>query len=79
MNKKIKIDIVGIVGVPANYGGFETLVDNLLDRFQQETDISVRVYCSSKAYQEKIKEYRSAELVYLPIGANGVESVIYDK
>ncbi|HAS0917680.1 TPA: glycosyltransferase family 1 protein, partial [Enterobacter asburiae] len=26
-----KIHIIGTVGVPACYGGFETLVDNLLD------------------------------------------------
>ena len=30
-NAKKNIDIIGIVGVPACYGGFESLVQNLVD------------------------------------------------
>lgn len=26
----MKISIIGTVGVPANYGGFETLVENII-------------------------------------------------
>ncbi len=67
------IAIIGTVGVPACYGGFETLVDNLLD---DESDYIV--YCSTKAYKEKLKTYKSARLVYLPLDANGVSSIFYD-
>ncbi len=28
--KNKKISIIGTVGIPANYGGFETLVENLV-------------------------------------------------
>lgn len=67
------IAIIGTVGVPACYGGFETLVDNLLENEGEYT-----VYCSSKSYRSKLKVYKSAKLVYLPLNANGVSSVLYD-
>lgn len=73
---KKKLAIVGIVGVPANYGGFETLVDNLLDSLP--TFFEVTVYCESKAYPEKLASYKGANLVYINKKANGAQSIIYD-
>lgn len=74
LNKKIAI--IGTVGVPANYGGFETLVENLLNK---TTDaINYTVFCSSKAYPNKQKVYKHAELYYIPLRANGVQSILYD-
>jgi glycosyltransferase involved in cell wall biosynthesis len=67
------ISIIGIVGVPARYGGFETLVENLLD-----TKGEFVVYCSSGSYENKIETYKSAKLVYLPLSANGISSIFYD-
>lgn len=72
-----KVAIIGTVGVPANYGGFETLVQNLLD-YKRNPDISYRVYCSSRSYPKKIKEYKGAELVYVPLKANGWQAMLYD-
>ncbi|MCC8088714.1 MAG: DUF1972 domain-containing protein [Rikenellaceae bacterium] len=72
----MKVGIIGTVGVPANYGGFETLVENLLTH--NESNINYTVYCSSKAYPEKLKTYKGAELKYLPLKANGKQVVIYD-
>lgn len=74
-----KIAIVGAVGVPANYGGFETLVENLV-RYHHDLNklSSLVVYCSSKSYTVRPKKYLSAELVYIPFHANGAQSVIYD-
>jgi glycosyltransferase involved in cell wall biosynthesis len=68
--------IIGTVGVPACYGGFETLVENLLDENEPNRDITV--YCSSKSYGEKQKFYKNAQLVYLPLNANGAQSIPYD-
>lgn len=31
-----------------------------------------------KKYNKKLKNYKNAELIYLPINANGVSSIIYD-
>lgn len=70
----MKIAIVGTVGVPACYGGFETLVENLLSMHSCE----VTVYCTSRAYETKLKCYRGAKLVYLPLNANGPQSIVYD-
>ena len=67
------IAVIGTVGVPACYGGFETLVDNLLD-FEGE----FTVYCSGKVYQERPPHYKSAKLIYLPFNANGASSILYD-
>jgi glycosyltransferase involved in cell wall biosynthesis len=72
----MKIAIVGTVGVPANYGGFETLVDNIIDLDDQDNDIVV--YCSSRAYSFYLKEYKNARLVYIPLRANGISSIFYD-
>lgn len=73
---KKKLAILGIVGVPANYGGFETLVDNLLDLLPKFFEVTV--FCESKVYPEKSKSYKGANLVYLDKKANGVQSIIYD-
>ena len=58
------ISIIGTVGVPACYGGFETLVDNLLD--ENECDQLITVYCSSKSYNNRPKKYKNAVLKSVP-------------
>jgi hypothetical protein len=42
------IAIVGTVGVPANYGGFETLAENLI-KYHDAASLPdpITVYCSS--------------------------------
>ena len=72
LNKKVAI--VGIVGVPANYGGFETLAENLL----VHPDCDFSIYCSSSVYKDHIRHYKGARLYYIPLSANGVQSVFYD-
>ncbi len=74
--KKTKLAIVGTVGVPACYGGFETLVENLLDNNECEAEIIV--FCSKKNYETQLVKYKNASLYYIPIAANGISSVIYD-
>lgn len=69
------IAIVGTVGIPACYGGFETLVENLTIR---DSPHKVSVYCSSKYYDKKIKSYNGATLHYIPLSANGAQSIPYD-
>jgi glycosyltransferase involved in cell wall biosynthesis len=71
-----KLAILGIVGVPANYGGFETLVDNLLDLLPKYFDVTV--FCESKSYPQKLDSYKGAKLVYINKRANGAQSIIYD-
>jgi len=77
---KKTIAIIGTVGVPANYGGFETLAEWLVDYHAKnlENECNLVVYCSSKSYNEKMDVYKSAKLHYIPFSANGSSSVLYD-
>ena len=72
-----KVAIIGTVGVPANYGGFETLVENIIGEYCPN-EIQYTVYCSSKAYNHKLSSYKNAKLQYLNLSANGVQSIVYD-
>ncbi len=73
------IAILGTVGIPASYGGFETLAENLA-RFHQNKGLQSRlvVYCSTKAYAARPAKYLGAELRYVGLNANGVSSIAYD-
>ncbi|HDT6513440.1 TPA: DUF1972 domain-containing protein [Citrobacter freundii] len=71
-----KIAVVGTVGIPACYGGFESLVQNLVD--YQSDNIKYQVFCSSPKYDKKLESYHNAELIYLPLNANGPSSILYD-
>ncbi len=51
MTAKKKIAIIGTVGLPAKYGGFETLADHLVKNLDKEFDLTV--YCSAKKYKNK--------------------------
>ena len=71
----MRLAIVGSVGVPASYGGFETLVEHLIE----DESFEYTVYCSGKHYRSKrLETYKAARLVYLPLNANGVSSIFYD-
>jgi len=75
---KQKIAIIGTAGVPANYGGFETLAHYLVQYIGDIFDLNV--YCSSKNYteEERKSDWLNANLIYLPFNANGIQSIIYD-
>lgn len=72
----MKVSIIGTVGLPAKYGGFETLVNyltiNLADQF------NITVYCSGKEYVNQVKTCNGAKLKYINLNANGAQSILYD-
>jgi len=74
-----KISILGTVGIPATYGGFETLAENLA-RFHQANRLlgQLVVYCSAKSYPTHPETYLGAKLRYIGLNANGISSIIYD-
>lgn len=75
----LKCAIIGTVGVPASYGGFETLAENLVRYHSaQETNAELTVYCSSKAFKERPKVFKSAKLLYINLNPNGFQSIPYD-
>ena len=75
----VKVAIIGTVGIPAKYGGFETLAQQLVENLNKD-DIKYTVYCSGTAYKKnnRLKNYKNASLIYLPVDANGAWSILYD-
>lgn len=76
-NNKKKIAIIGTNGIPARYGGFETLSEYLTKELGEIFEFTV--YCS-RVYkkEERIKFYNNSRLIYLPFNANGFQSIFYD-
>ena len=68
--------IVGIRGIPNNYGGFETLTEFLVEYLSPEMEITV--YCSSKDMDSSISTYKGAHLKYLPLSSHGSIGILYD-
>jgi len=73
---KKKVGIIGTNGLPAKYGGFETLTNYLVRDLNKEFDITV--YCSSLHKNNPLKNFNGAHLVHLPFSANGFQGIIYD-
>jgi glycosyltransferase involved in cell wall biosynthesis len=74
-----EIAILGTVGLPANYGGFETLTENLVRyHFKNSLPSELTVYCSKNNYPLRPETFESARLRYMSGDANGVGSISYD-
>jgi glycosyltransferase involved in cell wall biosynthesis len=75
----MKIALLGTVGVPGRYGGFETLAENLVHYHTRSSRRSaLTVWCSGKDNAEHPARFESAELRYVGLRANGVQSIPYD-
>ena len=72
----MRLAIVGIRGIPNNYGGFETLAEYLVEHFDK--DIELTVYCSSRDMDSQVRTYKGAKLRYLPISSHGAAGILYD-
>lgn len=70
---------MGTAGVPAAYGGFETLAENLI-RFNDELfdGPELTVYCSSVGVPDLPSQFGQAKLAYVPLKPNGLQSIAYD-
>lgn len=73
---KIRVALIGTVGIPAKYGGFETLAEHLVTCLGSRVEFTV--YCSSRSYETSEPRFKSAKLVYLPLKPNGIQSIPYD-
>lgn len=76
--KKFSLHIIGTVGIPNRYGGWEMLAENLTLHLCNE--YSIRVYCDSSRYKSYERNGFSpyVQQYYLPIRANGIQSIFYD-
>ena len=75
----LKIAIIGTVGVPARYGGFETLAEQLAKGIKPEAHQLV-IYCQRTAYPELDggECFEGHQRVLLPLRANGPASMVHD-
>lgn len=75
----MKIAILGTVGVPGRYGGFETLAENLVHyHARTEHEATLTVWCSGRNNAERSSHFKTANLRYLSLRANGMQSILYD-
>ncbi len=74
----MKVAIIGTQGLPAKYGGFETLVEYLVTN-KISPAVEYTVFCSARDYAERPTEYNGARLKYVHVfHANGIHSIPYD-
>jgi glycosyltransferase involved in cell wall biosynthesis len=75
----MKIAILGARGIPACYGGYDTLVEELSLGLVESHSTEVLVYCRSSYYRDQPALWRGIRLVYLPVrrGAKGLESLVH--
>lgn len=74
---KKQVAIIGIQGVPARYGGFETLVENIIGE-NCSKEIDYTIFCSQKEMTEKLDTYKGCKLKYVNLKSNGISSIPYD-
>lgn len=75
MTKK-KVVLIGTNGLPANYGGMETLAEYLARDLSREYELYC--YCSKTPSEKQIEEYNGTKLIYVSLKANGFQSIFYD-
>jgi len=75
---KNKLFIVGCVGIPACYGGFETFAENIALELSSIFDVSV--LCSTQYYPTKNREntWKSIKRIFITPRPNGFWSLFYD-
>ncbi len=76
-HRKKRIAVIGTQGVPAHYGGFESLVENIIGP-NQSNDVEYTVYCSTPLMDKSLPRYKGATLKYIPVNAHGARSILYD-
>lgn len=72
------VAILGTAGIPAAYGGFETLAQNLVE-YNETLDrpFAIEVWCSGER-ESDAKHWQHTRLRHLPLSANGISSIPYD-
>lgn len=74
---KKKIAFVGTDGLPARYGGFETMLANFFSHISSK-EFEYVVYSSSKGRDEFCEGDENFHSSYVAISANGPASILYD-
>lgn len=75
-NNKPTVAFLGTNGIPACYGGCETMYENLAK--YQHDDFDITVYCSNKAPKVAGDTFMGAKLKRLNLSANGAQGILFD-
>lgn len=62
----MKIAIIGVRGYPSHYGGYESFVKELAERLVEKKEVDVTVYCHKGLFQNRPKQIKGINLVYIP-------------
>lgn len=74
--RPLRVAILGGRGIPANYSGFDTLIEELSVRLVQGHGMDVTVYCRRAYYPERPPVVRGVRCVYLrAVRGKGLESI----
>lgn len=73
---KKKVALIGTNGIPAHYGGIETLAEYLARDLNEDYDLYC--YCSKTPKEKQIASYRNTHLIYSRWKANGWQSIFFD-
>lgn len=74
----MNIVILGARGIPARYGGFDTLVEELAVRLVNKYNFNVTVYCRSNYYDERPQYYNNVRCIYINAWRiKGLESLLH--
>lgn len=65
MRKPLSVALIGSRGIPARYGGYETLMEELATRLVAR-GFRVTVYCRSHSTPKSLRSFRGVDLVVLP-------------
>lgn len=73
-----KISIIGCVGIPNRYGGFESFAENIAPSLLQK-GFNVTVTCDATRYSDDLSPfYRGVQRKFLSLPANGALSPLHD-
>jgi glycosyltransferase involved in cell wall biosynthesis len=76
--RPLRVAILGGRGIPANYSGFDTLIEELSVRLVEQHGMDVTVYCRRHYYRERPARWRGVRCVYLrTLRGKGIESIYH--
>ncbi|MEL6593478.1 MAG: DUF1972 domain-containing protein [Bacteroidota bacterium] len=78
MSSKTRVAVIGVVGVPARYGGLETMAHHFVLNLASRYDLTVFNTTTMYEPEERTDTWNGAKIKYIPFKANGAQSVIYD-
>lgn len=76
VSRPVKVAIIGTNGLPARYGGFETLANYLT--LYSGSRFELTVFCPRTPIDQQMDYFNGATLKYLPLESNGLQSSLYD-